>query len=42
MKRAMQDVENRLLILAGQIYAACRLGAWCFDEGKHLFISTAP
>lgn len=42
MKRAMQDVENRLLILEGQIYAACRLGAWCFDEEKHLFVSTAP
>lgn len=42
MKRAMQDVEPRLYMLSGQIYAACRMGAWCFDEEKHLFFSTAP
>lgn len=42
MKRAMQDVEPRLFILSGQIYAACRMGAWCFNEEKHLFFSTAP
>lgn len=42
MKRAVQDVEPRLFILSGQIYAACRMGAWCFNEEKHLFFSTAP
>lgn len=42
MKRAMQDVEPRLYMLSGQIYAACRMGAWCFDEEKRLFFSTAP
>lgn len=42
MKCAVQGVETRLLGLAGQIYAACRLGAWCFDEEQHLYLSTAP
>ena len=42
MKYALQDVETRLLVLQGQIFAACRLGAWCFSEEKHLFFSTAP
>lgn len=42
MKRAVQDVEKHLLLLAGQVFASCRLGAWCFDEEKHLFLTTAP
>lgn len=42
MKCAQQDVETRLLLLQGQIFAACRLGAWCFDAEKQLFQSTAP
>lgn len=42
MKCAQQDVETRLLLLQGQIFAACRLGVWCFDAEKQLFQSTAP
>lgn len=42
MKCARPDVEYRLNDLQGMLYAACRLGAWCFDEKKNLFFSTAP
>lgn len=42
MKLARSDVEYRLNDLQGMVYAACRLGAWCFDDQKHLFFSTAP
>lgn len=42
MKRAVQNVEELLFIFSGQIYAACRMGAWCFNEEKYLFFSTAP
>lgn len=42
MKRAHPQVEHRLNILQGMLYAACQLGAWCFDKQKHLFFTTAP
>ena len=42
MKQACSDVAERLNLLQGQVYAACRMGAWCFDENKNLFMSTAP
>lgn len=42
VKCAPEGVESRLVILQGQIFAACRLGAWCFNEEKHLYFSTAP
>ena len=42
MKYARKDVEYRLNDLQGMIYAACQLGAWCFDEKKTLFFTTAP
>ena len=42
MKYACEDVAQRLNILQGQVYAACRMGAWCFDENRTLFKSTAP
>ncbi len=42
MKKALENVETNLLILQGQVFSACRMGAWCFSEEKHLFISTAP
>ncbi|HCG58398.1 MAG TPA: hypothetical protein DEV97_00085 [Lachnospiraceae bacterium] len=42
IKLAHPDVEHRLNNLQGMLYAACRLGAWCFDMHKHLFFTTAP
>ena len=42
MKTAAQDVEKNLSILQGQVFAACRMGAWGFDENKGMYISTAP
>ena len=42
MKKALENVETNLLILQGQVFAACRMGAWCFNEEKHLYLSTAP
>ena len=42
MKLARSDVEYRLSDFQGQVFAACRMGAWCFDENKHLYMSTAP
>ena len=42
MKLARPNVEYRLNDLQGMVYAACRLGAWCFDDHKHLFFTTAP
>lgn len=42
MKLARSDVEYRLNDLQGMIYAACRLGAWCFGMEKELFFTTAP
>jgi len=42
MKRARKDVEYKLNDLQGMIYAACRLGAWCFSPQKELFYTTAP
>ena len=42
MKRAVQNVENYLLSFQGQVFAACRMGAWCFDEHQGLYISTSP
>lgn len=42
MKCARSDVEYRLNDLQGQVFAACRMGAWCFNDEKHLYISTAP
>ena len=42
MKKALENVETNLLVLQGQVFAACRMGAWCFNEEKHLYLSTAP
>lgn len=42
MNLAVVNVEARLNILQGQIYVACRLGAWCFSEAQKLYFSTAP
>ncbi|MGN8737939.1 helix-turn-helix transcriptional regulator [Bilifractor sp. HCP3S3_D3] len=42
MKCARSDVEYRLNDLQGQVFSACRMGAWCFNEEKQLYISTAP
>ena len=42
MKKALKNVETNLVILQGQIFAACRLGAWCFSREGELFFSTAP
>ena len=42
MKKAMSDVGPRLNILQGQLYAACRMGAWCFSSKRELFFTTAP
>lgn len=42
MNLAVSNVESRLNILQGQIYVACRLGAWCFSEDQKLYYSTAP
>lgn len=42
MKTAAQNVEQNLSLLQGQVFAACRMGAWGFDENKGLYISTAP
>ena len=42
MKLAVKDVEYRLNDLQGQIYAACRLGAWCFGENHYLYQGTTP
>lgn len=42
MKIAQKNVETTLAILQGQVFAACRMGAWCFNDEKHLYISTAP
>ena len=36
MKYARKDVDYRLNDLQGMLYAACQLGAWCFDEKKTL------
>lgn len=35
-------VEYRIRIMAGQIYAAARLGMWCFGENQNLYYSTCP
>ncbi|MBR7016356.1 MAG: helix-turn-helix transcriptional regulator [Lachnospiraceae bacterium] len=42
MKLARSDVEYQLNNLQGMVYAACRMGAWCFNDKKQLFYSTAP
>lgn len=42
MKLARPDVEYRLNDLQGMVYAACRLGAWCFSVQKKLFFTTSP
>ena len=42
MKLARSDVEYRLSDFQGQVFSACRMGAWCFNEEKHLYLSTAP
>ncbi len=42
MKRAHPQVEYRLNDLQGMLYAACQLGAWCFNIHKQLFFTTAP
>ena len=42
VKRAVQNVETYLLSFQGQVFAACRMGAWCFDEDQGLYISTSP
>ena len=42
MKLARSDTEYRLSDFQGQVFAACRMGAWCFNEEKHLYLSTAP
>ena len=41
MKRAHPEVDRRLHQLQGQIYAACGMGAWCFNEQQHLYMTTA-
>jgi YesN/AraC family two-component response regulator len=35
-------VEHRIRIMAGQIYAAAKIGMWCFGENQHLYYSTCP
>ena len=42
MRLARPDVEYRLNDLQGMVYAACRLGAWCFGEINQLFFTTSP
>jgi len=42
MKYAQKNVETTLAVLQGQVFAACRMGAWCFSSEKQLYISTAP
>lgn len=42
MKLARSNVEYHLNDLQGMVYAASRLGAWCFDDEGHLLFSTAP
>lgn len=34
-------VEEKLRILAGQLYAAAGIGMWCFSRSRHLFYSTS-
>ena len=38
MKLARSDVEYQLNNLQGMVYAACRMGAWCFNDKKQLFL----
>ena len=42
MKTAQKNVETNLAVFQGQIFAACRMGAWCFNDEKHLYVTTAP
>lgn len=42
MKRVSTEALIRLDILRGQIYAACRMGSWCFGLNGHLYFTTAP
>lgn len=42
MKRVSTEAFTRLDILRGQIYAACRMGSWCFGLDGHLYFTTAP
>ena len=41
MKLAHPNVEYRLNDLQGMLYAACRLGAWCYGSERQFFMSTA-
>lgn len=42
MKLAEEDVEHRLLLMSGLMYAGHRIGMWCFSEKKKFFYSTSP
>ncbi|MBR1758291.1 MAG: helix-turn-helix transcriptional regulator [Lachnospiraceae bacterium] len=42
MKFARPNVEYKLNDLQGMIYAACQMGAWAYNDQKHLYMSTAP
>lgn len=35
-------VEQKIRIMAGQLYAAAEIGMWCFGEEQHLYYSTCP
>ena len=41
MQLAHPNVEYRLNDLQGMLYAACRLGAWCYSSERQFFMSTA-